>query len=312
MTRFVIRGLLVISMFCCITVLSGLFTVYAQESAIRVTQADGNVTVNGKPLKEGDVIQRDDKIVTKDKSSVVLTWSNGSILEIYPETSLAVRGVVFEDDRKMEKTLLTLEKGRIFAKAQVPEHLFCHFEIGIQNVALMTQGAEFGVKYEEAEKKITGWSLIGGVIAGTEINKVRIEEGQQATFTVGAKPESAVPMQDKIKEALTKVSKRLGGSLLIEEEIVSAGSPCTCKIGGVKNRRGNAPYTVNFKALIGGGSGKVKSIRWDFGDGESAQGREAQHTFTQGVYAVVLSVEDENGQKSTAQINISVEEQCGC
>lgn len=58
-----------------------------------------------------------------------------------------------------------------------------------------------------------------------------------------------------------KTSKRPGGSLLIEEETTSIGGPLKVKIGGVKNRRGDAPYTVKFKAITSGGSGKIKSIQ---------------------------------------------------
>ncbi len=301
--------MLVVLLWC--VVLAGVIDAYAQESAIRVTQADGSVLLNGKTLREGDLINRDDRIETKAGSSVVLTWSNGSILEIYPESVIILKGVMYEGDRKLETSLLTLEKGRIFAKAQVPEHLFSHFEIGAGSAAIMTQGAEFAVKYEDIEKKITTWSLVGSVIVDISGNRVKVDEGQQTVLKIGTKPESPVQIPDKTKEGLSKTSKRLGGSLLIEEEPVSGG-PLKIKIGGVKNRRGNSPYTVKFKAIVGGGSGKAKSIRWDFGDGESSFGKDAQHTFTQGVYIVVLTVEDENGQKATAQLNISVEADCGC
>jgi len=294
-------------------VFSNAIIAQAQEaSVVRVTQIDGTVTVNGKPLKEGNVIQRDDNIAAKENSSAILTWSNGSIVEIYPETSLILKGIIFDGDRKLEKTLLTLEKGRIFAKAQVPEHLFSHFEISAGNIPVMTQGAEFAIKYDEAEKKFTIWSLVGVVIADIGVKRVRVEDGQQVVLKAGGGIETPAPIVDKTKESLMKTSKRLGGSLLIEEETVSSGGPLKVKIGGVKNRRGNAPYSVKFKAIISGGSGKIKSIQWNFGDGESIEGKEVQHTFTQGVYVVVVRVEDENGQKATAQINISVEEDCSC
>ncbi len=78
------------------------------------------------------------------------------------------------------------------------------------------------------------------------------------------------------------------------------------------NRRGNVPFKVNFKALVKGGSGKAKSITWDFGDGESAATKEAEHIFTQGLYVVILRVVDTNGEKASAQIGISVEVDCGC
>lgn len=292
--------------------LANVFTAYAEDASIvRATRVDGTVKKNGVPLREGEIVQRDEKIETKANSAVVLTWSNGSIIEIYPETSIVLKGVIFESDRKLEKTLLTLEKGRIFAKAQVPEHLFGHMEISAGDVTVMTQGAEFAFKYEDSEKKSTVWSLLGTVLADIGTKRVRIEEGQQAILKRGSGLESPAQIADRTKEALMKTSKRLGGSLLAEETM-SAGGPLKVKIGGVRNRRGDAPYTVKFKAIVGGGSGKIKSINWDFGDGESTAGKEAQHKFTQGVYVVVVYVEDENGQKTTAQISISVEENCGC
>jgi hypothetical protein len=289
--------------------------VSAQDASIvRATRVDGTVTKNGAPLKEGDIIQRDDKIVTKDKSAALLTWSNGSMVEIYPKTSLILKGVVFERDRKMEKTLLVLERGRLFTKAQVPEHIFTHFEIRVGNtLPVLTQGAEFAIKYDDSQKEVKIWSLIRDVVVRLYLHRIRVEEGQQVVLKLDGKPETPIEMSDRMKKALIKVSKRLGGSLLIEEEITSTGGPLMVKIGGVKNRRGDVPYTVKFKAIIGGGSGKIRSISWNFGDGETAEGKEVQHTYTMdGVYVVTLRVEDENGQKATSQITISAEEECAC
>jgi len=294
-------------------VLSGVISVHAEDASIvRVTQVDGTVTKNGIPVKEGDVIQRDDTVAAKERSSVILTWSNGSIVEIYPSTTVVLRGVIYEGDRKLETTLLHLAKGRIFAKAQVPEHIFCHFEVSAGNIPVLAQGAEFAVNYDEADKKVSIWQLLGTAIVDMGTNRARIEEGHFAVLKTGAIQGDPSPMPVRTKEALQRTSDRLGGSLLIEVATASHGGKCSCKIGGVKNRRGSAPYSVNFKALTSGGSGKAKSIRWDFGDGESAAGKTVKHTFTQGVYAVVLTVEDENGDKASAQVNISVEENCGC
>lgn len=285
----------------------------AQEaSTVRATQVDGTVTKNGAALNEGDIIQRGDKIVSKARSAAVLTWSNGSMLKLYPNTSIVLEGVVFETDRKMEKTFLTLEKGRIFAKAQVPEHIFKHFELKVEYIPILAQAAEFAVKYDKSRHEFNVWSLVGMVIVDMETELLRVDEGQQIKVKADAAPENPVPMSGKTRAALMKISKKMGGSLLIEEESGAAGGPLKIKIGGVRNRRGNFPYTVKFKAITKGGSGKIKSIRWSFGDGEAAEGKKVQHTFTQGVYGVVLSVEDQNGDKASAQINISVEEDCSC
>ncbi|EKD38290.1 MAG: hypothetical protein ACD_75C00788G0003 [uncultured bacterium] len=282
-----------------------------EASTVRATRVDGAVTVNGGPLKEGTVISRDDKIEAPANAAAVLSWSNGSMIEVYPGAAVVLRGVMYEADRKLEKSLITLEKGRIFVKAQVPEHLFAHFSISVGNSSLMCQGAEFGLSYNETSKEFSILSLLGTVV--TEINgsKVRVDEGKQ--LTQGAGPAGAVaPVPEKTMASLLQTSKRLGGSLLMEEELGKAGGPLSVKIGGVRNRRGNAPYTVQFKALAGGGSGKLAKVHWQFGGGENAEGQQASHTFTQGVYVVVLTVEDANGEKASAQMNISVEEDCGC
>lgn len=300
--------LLVVILLCC-----GVFSAFAEDASIvRATEVNASVLRNGSQLKEGDIIQRDDRIETKTNSSAVFTWSNGSIVEIYPDTSIILKGIIFDGEKKIEKTILTIEKGRIFAKAQVPEHIFSQFSVSVENLSVITQGAEFALKYDKAEKKFTVWSLIGRMIIPVGVNMVRVEDGYQVVLKADGGMENPLPIAEKTKEALIKTSKRLGGSLLIEEEAVAVGGPLKVKIGGVKSRRGDAPYTVKFKAIVSGGSGKIKYIKWSFGDGESAEGKEVQHIFTQGVYVVVVTVEDENGQKATSQISISAEEACAC
>ena len=281
-------------------------------STVRVTRVDGAVTLNGVPLKEGTAITRDGNVEAPANAAAVLTWSNGSMVELYPGSSLVLRGVIYEADRKLEKSLLTLEKGRIFVKAQVPEHLFAHFEVSAGDTPFMSQGAEFALSYNEKGKELTVWSLLGVVVADLRGTRVRVNEGEQLVHALAGAAGSPAPMPAKTKEALQKNSQRLGGSLLADEALGTPGGTLVAKIGGVRNRRGNAPYTVKFKALTGGGSGKLKSINWQFGGGAGAEGREAEYTFTQGVYVVVLTVEDENGQKASAQMNISVEQDCGC
>ena len=72
--------------------------------------------------------------------------------------------------------------------------------------------------------------------------------------------------------------------------------------------RGPAPLTVNFSAA---GSydpdGNIVSYAWDFGDGSVASGQDVSHTYTsRGVYVAVLTVTDNLGLTSTAQVDIRV------
>ena len=72
--------------------------------------------------------------------------------------------------------------------------------------------------------------------------------------------------------------------------------------------RGRAPLSVNFSAS---GSydpdGTIVSYEWDFGDGSVASGDNVSHTYTQrGIYIAVLTVTDDMGLTSTAQVEIRV------
>jgi len=140
--------------------------------------------------------------------------------------------------------------------------------------------------------------------------------GPRLEFAVGAF--LLLALASLLVLALASTNKRFGvggGSYELTARFSNLGQlrkQAPVKIGGVAARRGSTPFKVNFKAVVKGGSGKIKSITWDFGDGESASAKDTEHTFTQGLYVVILRVEDENGEKASAQTGISVEADCGC
>ncbi len=295
-----------------------LAAVAEDASTVRISQSDGSVEIrksgakDWKPAREGDLLERGDRIAARDKSAALLSWTNGSMAKLYPNTEIELAGVSFDLEKKLEQTILDLFKGRVFIKAQVPEHLFADFRIRMGGLGVRAQGAEFALNFDPDKKSFTAWTVLGRLVADTGTDILRIDEGAQATIQAGVKPGATAAMDDKIKQSLTKVSKDLGGSLLIDEVGAAAGGKFALKIGGVISRRGNAPYKVNLKALPKGGSGKLKAVSWEFGDGESATTKEVEHTFTQGLYVVILRAEDENGEKASAQTAISVEADCGC
>lgn len=307
MKKFVALVLLVWSVFA-----------WAQDaSAVRIAQSDGQVEIrrsgatDWKPAKEGELLERGDRVAAGDKSAAVLMWSNGSMVKLYPNTEVVLAGVSYDLEKKMENSFFDLDRGRVFVKAQVPDHLFLEMRIRMGELDVRCQGAEFALAYDADKKSYTALTLAGRLVAGIGNERIRIDAGQQAVVSAGDRSGEAKTMDDKVKQSLAKVSKDLGGSLLTDE-VGASGGALVAKIGGVANRRGNAPFKVNFKAIAGGGSGKLKLIRWDFGDGESAMGKDAEHVFTQGLYVVILRVEDENGAKASAQTGISVEADCGC
>jgi len=71
--------------------------------------------------------------------------------------------------------------------------------------------------------------------------------------------------------------------------------------------RGSAPLVVNFSAAGSSDQdGSISSYQWDFGDGTTATGAEASHTYTTpGSYIAVLTVIDDRGLTASAQLDIT-------
>jgi len=71
--------------------------------------------------------------------------------------------------------------------------------------------------------------------------------------------------------------------------------------------RGQAPLTVNFRAVANDPDGKIASIIWQFGDGGVSIHSSTSHTFTKPkLYNVFLTVLDNDGNREFAQIDIDV------
>ncbi|PXX22059.1 MULTISPECIES: PKD domain-containing protein [Burkholderia] len=68
------------------------------------------------------------------------------------------------------------------------------------------------------------------------------------------------------------------------------------------------PSVGQAVSFAGSGSGRTIQYSWDFGDGATAQGAEATHTYAaSGTFAVTLSVTDGSGQKAFATSQVIVE-----
>ena len=76
---------------------------------------------------------------------------------------------------------------------------------------------------------------------------------------------------------------------------------------------GKAPLTVNFSAASSyDPDGHIISYSWNFGDGGSAAGVYASHTYTTtGTYTAILTVTDDAGDTDTARVEITVRKSKG-
>ncbi len=71
-------------------------------------------------------------------------------------------------------------------------------------------------------------------------------------------------------------------------------------------REGYLPLDVSFDASASSDAdGSIASYHWDFGDGQSANGATASHTYTDlGSFTVLLTVTDDQGERATATLVI--------
>lgn len=69
--------------------------------------------------------------------------------------------------------------------------------------------------------------------------------------------------------------------------------------------QGGIPLTVHFQAVPSGGLGPV-SVQWDFGDGSSAEGGDAVHTYDRpGVFRASATARDTLGQTASASLAVT-------
>lgn len=95
-------------------------------------------------------------------------------------------------------------------------------------------------------------------------------------------------------------------SLSVNLEALPPGTPSASFTASTL--AGNAPLTVDFDATASrDAEGDLKAYLWDFGDGTSATGVKASHTFASyGEYTVMLSVTDEDDLSSSTSKKLFV------
>lgn len=70
---------------------------------------------------------------------------------------------------------------------------------------------------------------------------------------------------------------------------------------------GAAPLTVQFTAMITGGTGTYQSVLWTFGNGDSGSGSYLNYTYpVAGIFAVTLTVADSSGHSVSANATVRV------
>ena len=136
------------------------------------------------------------------------------------------------------------------------------------------------------------WELADGAVNGAGFTRTFTQAGTYAATVTAT--------DDQGQSASRTVTVTVTGGGEPENsppEIVEAGADVTA---------GPAPLDVLFNAVADDPDGDVLTYTWDFDDGGSAFGAEADHTFdAAGTYAVTLTVSDPDGGSDSATITIT-------
>ena len=123
-----------------------------------------------------------------------------------------------------------------------------------------------------------------------------------------ARPRRAAPV------ARLAVSLTLGLSFAISTGLLGCGSSSTAKLPfeaaiSASPETGNAPFSVHFVVRHNGGLEGTDAYAWDFGDGGSADTKEADHVFERaGSFHVVVTVADSKLGDATAETTVEIAE----
>ena len=90
------RGLLLVAL--------AVGSVSALSSVGRVLSFEGEVTVNGKPMTEDTVLNKDDVIVTGPDATVQIVLSDNSVLDLESDSKIDINEYVFSPDSPEQNT----------------------------------------------------------------------------------------------------------------------------------------------------------------------------------------------------------------
>ena len=149
----------------------------------------------------------------------------------------------------------------------------------------------------------TGLGPVSGVTWAPKDGSV--EPGASAAITVTAEAGHMTPGQHRsdvvfFTNDIDNPMIRIPVTMYVEAKPIVIQATATPAVG-------EPPLEVSFHAEVIAPDTPIATCRWDFGDGQSAQGIDAVHTYTvSGLYAARFTVEDELGGVATSRVDVSV------
>ena len=128
---------------------------WAQTSVGMVGVVNGNVTIvragRSIPTSAGAALRVGDKLTTGPKSSMTVSLSDGSQLELNESSTLVLTEYALNPDGSRASTKLTLLSGLVRSLVHLGPTITPNFEVHTPNAVASARGTMFDVAYHEGQ-----------------------------------------------------------------------------------------------------------------------------------------------------------------
>ena len=242
----------------------------------------------GMNLKAGDYIR------TKADSSALITFFEGSTMELQPNTEVDIEELSAVLETGSTTISLGQTIGTTMSRVEKLVDPVSRYEIATPSGLAVVRGTKFKtilLPDKSTLVKVTE----GSVNVSAQGVEKQARAGEQIVVPYGGIPSHAIPIPEERKEVVgTRDRDRSGG-----REKDYGGIPLPEANFEAMPTRGSAPLTVQFTNLS---KGHITARVWDFGDGASSLEKNPTHTYSvPGNYTAYLTVANRVGSDTAAR-----------
>lgn len=168
-----------------------------------------------RPLRAGDALEAGDRLRTGDEASLVIGFSDGSTLQLYPRTEIVLRRLGGYYGAELVDVLVELERGRLASEVEKLDGGASTFELHSPAMISAVRGTDFRVSFaddtggEGKDGRGTTEVLRGEVTAAAAGARVALPAGFGTFSAAGAPPAPPEPLLPAAKpvEAAPKLER---------------------------------------------------------------------------------------------------------
>lgn len=168
--------------------------------------ADGKTFV---PVVKDTVLKEGYSVSTEADGKAVLSWFDGNLVKLAENSTVKIAKIGFNPAKKMETSQLTLEKGRVFARAKALKNADSTFTVRTPVAIAGVRGTQFVVEHGK-DKKSSGFKVVEGSISvGAKNKEIIVGENFQVDVEENQAPGAVIPIPEDVRKLLEQESMEI-------------------------------------------------------------------------------------------------------